>query len=936
MPDNKTRLSESEQETPDPYVGRTFDGFSVEELIGRGGMGSVYRATQLSLARSVAIKVLPNEYAEHPQFLQRFHREVDVLSRLSHPNIVTVIERGEVDGRPYLVMEYVDGTNLRDVIKAGPLPPAEAFATVRAVLSALEHAHDKGIIHRDIKPENVLVAKGGIVKVADFGLGRLLGPVDTTRLTHTHLMLGTFEYMSPEQREKAKEADERSDLYATGVVLYEMIAGELPIGAFEPLSKKRPTECDGRVDAIVQRSLEKAPDRRYQRASEMGEAVSRLLTGAPVEESERLVAPELRRSGGGTAMPVQDVSEPVAPAAAVDVSGDDDDDEAPHKAFLLAAALVAVVGVFLLTEGGILPGLLVLVVAIGLAVPWIKRYAFGEVPVARILGPLPDKFAQHVVEDPDVQLWIRKRVPGLWRDFPAGLDFDTDEGCLTVQVERSISPSVRLRFCSALGRVLEANSNGSLRRIATADEEWERTSSANGIPLVAGFGGTEDKPKEEREVTVSFEARAEGPHWILLIACIMLGLYLASVNHWRDEGWLWLGVCTVAGVWLFRHGAHVMRFAAWTLLVLAIPAVLWFSLSGSSGSDFEPSPPVVPARVQEPVVGTLPEHALKDGALWATPRMLEWLKKVTPYHGDGFYGTTRLSGAPIRLTLRFPPDSYTDAQQAQIRDAAAYAVSAWYGTAQPGPSTIASSRVRNYPPPTPEEGPRQIVAHVRRRANPRRLRSVFGSDEVTRWLAGLGGPLFPEHLVYGTIDSEFYVWSKNVAQVGLGDRQGALVALVLEETFPRHFRRSAVLWQRVVDELAPLLNDEPVPEMTPAARIPLATLPPGNANLNMLRRWVDRAMSRQERVSRNAVRTWSLPSGRIEMQNTQDGQDAILIMERGRLLRGEQAQLAAAWGAAIRAYLPGRVRILAPVPAGRLATYIDHNPPERMNAVGGG
>jgi tRNA A-37 threonylcarbamoyl transferase component Bud32 len=288
-------MSES---APDPLVGRTIDGYRIDEIIGRGGMGVVYKATQLSLGRPVALKLLPEEVTENRQFLDRFEREVDILARLAHPNIVTVFERGEVDGRPYIAMEYVRGTSLREVVRSTPRPPAEALLIVRSILSALEHAHGEGIVHRDIKPENVLVAPGGIVKVADFGLSRLMEGDLETRLTKTHVALGTFEYMSPEQREMAKDADERSDLYATGVVLYEMIAGELPIGSFDSLSTKRPTECDRRLDDIVDKSLKKSPDSRWQNAREMGEAVSHLLSSAalPVEPPPVPVARQPRPS----------------------------------------------------------------------------------------------------------------------------------------------------------------------------------------------------------------------------------------------------------------------------------------------------------------------------------------------------------------------------------------------------------------------------------------------------------------------------------------------------------------------------------------------------------------------------------------------------------------------------------------------------------------
>ncbi len=266
----KTRLSE---QAPDAFVGRTFGGYRIEGVIGRGGMGTVYKAQQLSLGRPVAIKVMPLDLAREEQFLERFHREADALSRLSHPSVVAVFDRGEIDGQPYLVMEYVEGSSLREAMRNGPLPLAEALRVTAAVLDALDHAHEKGIVHRDIKPENVLLSRDGVVKVADFGLSRLLGPDDGTRLTRTQLILGTYEYMAPEQREHAREADPRSDLYATGVVLYEMLAGELPIGRFALPSRRRPHDCDARVDGLIERSLEKNPVGRFQSAREMADAI---------------------------------------------------------------------------------------------------------------------------------------------------------------------------------------------------------------------------------------------------------------------------------------------------------------------------------------------------------------------------------------------------------------------------------------------------------------------------------------------------------------------------------------------------------------------------------------------------------------------------------------------------------------------------------------
>jgi len=289
-PNARTRVTTTK---PDPLVGRVAAGYRIDEVVGRGGMGAVYRATQLSLGRSVAMKVLTEDLARDPQFKERFAREADALSRLSHPNIVTVFDRTEVEGLPCLVMELVEGASLREVLRKGPLPPSEALRILSSVLSALEHAHRNGVVHRDIKPENVLLARGTIAKVADFGLSRLLGPGESTRLTRTHLLLGTYEYMAPEQRERSREADERSDLYAAGVVLYEMLTGELPIGRFEMPSQRRPGECDRRIDALVERSLEKDPARRFQRAEEMSGAVSAILD-RPEPEAARAESRPLR------------------------------------------------------------------------------------------------------------------------------------------------------------------------------------------------------------------------------------------------------------------------------------------------------------------------------------------------------------------------------------------------------------------------------------------------------------------------------------------------------------------------------------------------------------------------------------------------------------------------------------------------------------------
>jgi predicted Ser/Thr protein kinase len=268
----------------DPFLGKELKGYRIEEVVGSGAMGTVYRATQLSLGRPVAVKVLPPNVSDDPRFVDRFHREAEILAALSHPNIVQVIDRGEAEGRYFIVMEYVDGESLRALLRRGPVPARDACRISSELLSALDYAHRKGIIHRDIKPENILLTREGTVKVADFGVSRFLAADAGTRLTRTHFVLGTYEYMAPEQRESVREADGRSDIYATAVVLYEMLTGELPIGRFDLPSRKLP-DVDRRLDAILEKGLAKDPARRYDRASAMARELQgiRSASGIPTD-----------------------------------------------------------------------------------------------------------------------------------------------------------------------------------------------------------------------------------------------------------------------------------------------------------------------------------------------------------------------------------------------------------------------------------------------------------------------------------------------------------------------------------------------------------------------------------------------------------------------------------------------------------------------------
>ena len=249
-------------------VAAAFPKLEVLEKIGQGGMGVVFKARQPALDRIVALKILLPELGRDPAFAERFAREARVLGKLNHPNIVTVFEHGERDGFFYLLMEYVDGVNLRQAMRAGRFTPEQALAIVPGICDALQAAHAQGILHRDIKPENVLLDAAGGVKIADFGIARIVGdPQRDFTLTRTGNTLGSIAYMAPEQHEKPHDVDHRADIYSLGVVLYEMLTGELPLGRF-PMPSRR-AEVNARVDEIVLRTLEKERELRQQSADEV-------------------------------------------------------------------------------------------------------------------------------------------------------------------------------------------------------------------------------------------------------------------------------------------------------------------------------------------------------------------------------------------------------------------------------------------------------------------------------------------------------------------------------------------------------------------------------------------------------------------------------------------------------------------------------------------
>jgi serine/threonine protein kinase len=308
-------------------VARRLPQFEIIEMLGRGGMGVVYKARQVHLDRIVALKILPPGDAVAPGFIERFRREARSLAKLNHPNIVNVYDYGETGGLCYFVMEFVDGADLRKMIHSRRMTAAEALAVVPKICDALQFAHEEGVVHRDIKPENILIDKKGRVKIADFGLAKLLRREQSDlTLTQTGAMLGTPRYMAPEQMEKPETVDHRADIYSLGVVFYEMLTGEIPMGRFAPPSQR--VQVDVRLDEIVLHALERDVERRYQHASEVRDAVEQVTSKPAIAPAAASAAP----------------TPPAAPAAVV--AARPDESKASGVIALLVALGVSWLGLY--------------------------------------------------------------------------------------------------------------------------------------------------------------------------------------------------------------------------------------------------------------------------------------------------------------------------------------------------------------------------------------------------------------------------------------------------------------------------------------------------------------------------------------------------------------------------------------------------------------
>ncbi|HVL50830.1 MAG TPA: protein kinase, partial [Actinomycetota bacterium] len=308
---------------------RINERFEIESLIARGGMATVYKGTDLTLGRTVAIKILSEELASDPSFVARFRLEAQAAASLTHPNIVAVYDTGSDGDIHYIVMEYLEGRTLHQILnEEGPMPPAEVASIGAEVAHALAEAHGKGIVHRDVKPGNIMIGPRGTAKVMDFGIAKA---ATAGALTQVGSILGTVAYLSPEQA-RGEPVDGRSDLYSLGTLLYQMLTGKLPlkgdtyvemVNKLNTQAPPKPSEANPEVptklDAVVMRALAKDPEERYQSGGEMAadlaasmqpDPVGRTAAYAPFRESEKtMVAPagRVRREEATRVIPASSV-----------------------------------------------------------------------------------------------------------------------------------------------------------------------------------------------------------------------------------------------------------------------------------------------------------------------------------------------------------------------------------------------------------------------------------------------------------------------------------------------------------------------------------------------------------------------------------------------------------------------------------------------------
>ena len=270
-------------------------------------MGAVYKAVQKSLNRTVAVKLLPQVHRNKESFAERFKREAHALALLNHPHIIAVHDFGETaDGQMFYAMEFVSGMDLQQLLKRDPPEPRQILKIITQVCEALQFAHERGIVHRDIKPANILIDERGNVKVADFGLAKVVGP-QSVDYTATGTTLGTPDYIAPEALDQDGKIDHRADIYSLGVMIYELFTGHVPKGVWEPPSVR--SGADRGIDAIVSKAMQNNPEKRYQHVSDMTQVLEKLLKNSENWKN-------LRRS------PKSEVTEPVGKPVRIPTDAD--------------------------------------------------------------------------------------------------------------------------------------------------------------------------------------------------------------------------------------------------------------------------------------------------------------------------------------------------------------------------------------------------------------------------------------------------------------------------------------------------------------------------------------------------------------------------------------------------------------------------------------
>jgi eukaryotic-like serine/threonine-protein kinase len=334
------------------------DRYELGEILGFGGMSEVHLARDVRLHRDVAVKVLRADLARDPSFYLRFRREAQNAAALNHPSIVAVYDTGEADTPtgplPYIVMEYVDGVTLRDIVHTdGPLPPRRAIEIIADACQALNFSHQNGIIHRDVKPANIMISSTNAVKVMDFGIARAIA--DSSSVTQTAAVIGTAQYLSPEQA-RGDPVDARSDVYSLGCVLYEILTGEPPFTGDSPVSvayqhvredpvppSERHEGISSDLDAVVLKALAKNPENRYQTTAEMRADLVRVHNGEPPEAPKVLTGAERNSMFSSTAANVGGPRTDPLPRQALDNT--DGDRGGSVGRWVVAVAVLAVLTV---------------------------------------------------------------------------------------------------------------------------------------------------------------------------------------------------------------------------------------------------------------------------------------------------------------------------------------------------------------------------------------------------------------------------------------------------------------------------------------------------------------------------------------------------------------------------------------------------------------